>query len=339
MGGIFLSYRRDDSADICGRIYDHLVARYGKAAVFKDVDSIPFGESFPEYIQRKLSECSACLVVIGAHWLDSATADGQRRLDDPGDFVRLEIETALKLGLVVIPVLVSGAKVPPTNALPETLARLHTLNAAQVRVDPDFATDIKRLSEAIDRSVPSKGARPLVALSQSLAGVRQSLTQILLFGGSIGLISMIAIWLAVGPTTGWVGWIAVLVNFIGLLVGGYMIGRRNGSRLAWLALGTVAGLLSSVGVLLYDAQTIQLARQACTAGSDASTANAYICLSYYPGPLDWNSLIVIALIFPPIVWLAYAGGRIGQNAAARRARREAARAADQQTAASEAAHR
>jgi hypothetical protein len=76
MGGIFISYRREDSADICGRIYDHLVGRYDKAAVFKDVDSIPYGESFPEYIQTTLKECAVCLAVIGLRWLDSATADG-----------------------------------------------------------------------------------------------------------------------------------------------------------------------------------------------------------------------------------------------------------------------
>jgi hypothetical protein len=165
MAGIFISYRREDSADICGRVYDHLVARYGKAAVFKDVDSIPYGESFPDYIQTKLKECSVCLVVIGSRWLDSATAGGQRRLDDPNDFVRTEIEAALKLGLVAIPVLVYGARVPPTEALPDTLAKLTTLNAAQVRLDPDFVTDIKRLSDVIDRSV-----RPLVPPARNGVG-------------------------------------------------------------------------------------------------------------------------------------------------------------------------
>jgi hypothetical protein len=169
MAGIFISYRRQDSADICGRVYDHLVARYGKAAVFKDVDSIPYGESFPEYLQTKLAHCSVCLVVIGSRWLNATTDDGQRRLDDPHDFVRTEIATALKLSLVVIPVLVYGARVPPAEALPDALAKLTTLNAAQVRLDPDFATDIKRLSEVIDRSVRPLGpsARQGVGLTLS----------------------------------------------------------------------------------------------------------------------------------------------------------------------------
>jgi hypothetical protein len=172
MAGIFISYRRDDSADICGRIYDHLVARYGKPAVFKDVDDIPYGADFPAYIQAKLAECSVCLAVIGPKWLEAATPDGRRRLDDPGDFVRLEIETALRLGLVVVPVLVYGARVAPAEALPATLEKLPHLNAAPVRLDPDFATDVKRLAEVTDRFVP-----PLVAMPTAPAGrVRQPLS-------------------------------------------------------------------------------------------------------------------------------------------------------------------
>jgi hypothetical protein len=85
VAGIFISYRRQDSADVTGRIHEHLAARYGKDAVFVDVDSIPFGESFSEYIQQKLTERLVCLVMIGSRWLDSASADGKRQLDNPTD--------------------------------------------------------------------------------------------------------------------------------------------------------------------------------------------------------------------------------------------------------------
>jgi hypothetical protein len=158
-GGIFVSYRREDSADICGRIYDHLSARYGKLKVFKDVDNIPYGADFPTYIQARLRECAVCLAVIGPKWLTSASAAGQRRLDDPGDFVRLEIEGALQQGLAVIPVVVYGAGLPPAEALPTSLGQLPFLNAAPVRLDPDFATDVRRLCDSIDRLV----LRPTVA--------------------------------------------------------------------------------------------------------------------------------------------------------------------------------
>jgi hypothetical protein len=335
MAGIFISYRRQDSADICGRIYDHLVARYGKAAVFKDVDSIPFGESFPEYIQQTLAKCSVCLVVIGPRWLESADSEGQRRLDNPGDFVRTEIETALRLGLVVFPVLVGGGHVPPTEALPDSLAKLHTLNAAQVRLDPDFATDVRRLSEVIDRFVPSQAARPLSA-------VRQSGTDVLVLGGGIGLVSLILLLLA-GSAAGSADygmqvsltWIAVLVNLISLPLGGYAIGRRNGSRLPQLALGAVAGLSVSVGALFIDAQTLQAQLQSCLA--TATSAYQQTCYTLYPSPFDSWMFIVILILFAATVILAGIGGGIGRDAAAgaaRRARRAAARAAGQQSTAS-----
>jgi hypothetical protein len=153
MGGIFISYRREDSADITGRIADHLATRYGKPAVFKDVDNIPYGAAFPAFIRQQLAACSVCLVVIGPRWL-APGPDGRRRLDDPGDFVRLEIETALALGRVVVPVLVNGATMPPPGWLPPSLARLHYVNAALVRLDPDFTTDVRRLCEVTDRFVP-----------------------------------------------------------------------------------------------------------------------------------------------------------------------------------------
>lgn len=168
MGGIFISYRREDSADVSGRIYDHLAARYGKSAVFKDVDGIPYGEDFALFLQGKLRECSIVLALIGPRWLDAATSDGRRRLDDPNDFVRVELETAFRLGLPVVPVLVSRAEMPRMDALPESLIRLVTLNAAPVRPDPDFGTDLKRLSEVLDRFVPplAPSATPATATAR-----------------------------------------------------------------------------------------------------------------------------------------------------------------------------
>lgn len=109
------------------------------------------GPTSPPSIQARLRECAVCLAVIGPKWLTSASADGQRRLDEPGGFVRLEIEGALQQGLAVIPVLVYGAGMPPTEALPASLGQLHFLNAAPVRLDPDFATDVRRLCDSIDR--------------------------------------------------------------------------------------------------------------------------------------------------------------------------------------------
>src|SRR5215470_6524941 len=118
---VFISYRRADSATFAGRIYDRLVARFGAKNVYRDVDDIPIGVRFAEYIQDSLRQCAVALVLIGREWVQSATPEGTRRLDDPADFVRVEIETAFALGLRVIPVLVEGAGMPAAATLPESL--------------------------------------------------------------------------------------------------------------------------------------------------------------------------------------------------------------------------
>jgi hypothetical protein len=135
---IFISYRRDDSGDIAGRIYDRLIGELGRKAVFKDVDSIPLGADFPRVIAESLRQCSAVLVVVGPGWLSE-------RLERPDDWVRIEIETALALGVRLIPLLVGGASIPPPAALPEPLRPLAQRNGMAVRRDPDFHHDMDRL--------------------------------------------------------------------------------------------------------------------------------------------------------------------------------------------------
>ena len=121
---IFVSYRRSDSADIAGRIYNHIVDRFGKDPVFKDVDSIPLGFDFKEYIDRMVKEISVMLVIIGDRWLDASDASGKKRLENPLDFVRIEIESALGRDIPVIPLLVHGAKIPREESLPSSLRKL-----------------------------------------------------------------------------------------------------------------------------------------------------------------------------------------------------------------------
>jgi formylglycine-generating enzyme required for sulfatase activity len=151
MSRIFISYRRADSAATCGRLYERLAAHFGKDAVFKDVDDIPYGVRFPDYLADKLKECRVELVIIGKQWLTLTTPDGARRLDDPNDFVRIEIEAGLRNGLIVIPVLVDNATLPHADDLPESLRELIEFHAAQVRYDPDFSTDVDRLIRQLDR--------------------------------------------------------------------------------------------------------------------------------------------------------------------------------------------
>lgn len=147
--GVFLSYRRDDSADVTGRIYDRLVQRFGKAQVFKDVDSIPLGVDFREHLGDVVGRCSVVLVVIGDRWL-SAGAPGARRLDDAADFVRIEIESALERRIPVVPLLVRGAMIPGDTDLPPTLRPLAYRNGIAVRPDPDFHRDMDRLITGLE---------------------------------------------------------------------------------------------------------------------------------------------------------------------------------------------
>ena len=122
--GIFISYRRDDSAGFAGRLYDRLAERFGAARVFMDIDAIAPGHEFATDIEKALSDCKACIVLIGRDWLTITDENGRRRLDDPTDFVRLEVATAIRRGIAVFPVLVDKAKPPSSAALPDEIRPL-----------------------------------------------------------------------------------------------------------------------------------------------------------------------------------------------------------------------
>src|SRR5215471_12958663 len=96
MGTMFISYRRSDSTTVSGRIYDNLSRTFGENKVFKDVYAIPPGVNFAEYIDGNIRKCSVLLAIIGSDWVSAVDQNGAPRLDDPNDFVRLEIEQALK---------------------------------------------------------------------------------------------------------------------------------------------------------------------------------------------------------------------------------------------------
>ncbi|ATE58632.1 toll/interleukin-1 receptor domain-containing protein [Thauera sinica] len=146
---IFISYRRDDSRETVGRIHDHLRGDFEGENLFLDVDRQAAGEDYRVVIGRALEHADAVLVVIGTRWLTLAGRDGRRRLDDEGDMVRIEIETALARRLRVIPVLVQGTAMPGENDLPPPLRPLSFLTALPVRPDPDFRPDMRRLVAAL----------------------------------------------------------------------------------------------------------------------------------------------------------------------------------------------
>jgi hypothetical protein len=147
---IFLSYRRDDSADIAGRIFDHLERRFGRGRLFLDVDAIPYGDDFRQQIDEALDQTGVFLAIIGDNWLDAKNPKtGGNRLDDPDDYVVVEISSALERGITVVPVLVGEAQMPDAADLPARLAELSYRNAAEVRSGRDFSFQINRLGDAI----------------------------------------------------------------------------------------------------------------------------------------------------------------------------------------------
>jgi hypothetical protein len=148
-GSVFISYRREDSADVTGRINERLTQRYGHNVVFQDIDNIPLGVDFRQHLDRALSQCNVLLAVIGDRWIEGENGVGQRRIDDPRDHLRLELEAALRRDIPVIPVLVRRAAVPSEQELPDSLKPLAFRNGIQVRPDPDFNGDMDRLFKGI----------------------------------------------------------------------------------------------------------------------------------------------------------------------------------------------
>jgi CHASE2 domain-containing sensor protein len=140
---VFISYRRGDAAASAGRLYDRLVLRLGDDHVFRDVDKIAAGDDFVRVLDERLASCDALLAVIGPRWLDASDARG-RRLEQPDDFVRRELEAALARDVRVVPVLVEGATVPSARAVPPSLQALAVRNAATLD-DASFEADFDRL--------------------------------------------------------------------------------------------------------------------------------------------------------------------------------------------------
>ena len=165
--GIFVSYRREDSSGHAGRIFDNLAAQFGQRQIFMDVDSIAPGEDFVEALRSAVGACDVLIAIIGRQWLTTSGGAG-RRLDDPNDFVRLEIATALERGIPVIPVLVQGATMPPPDALPQDLAKLSHRNALDIS-DVRWQHDVARLVDAIESIHTGQGK----SINKSTAGPRR----------------------------------------------------------------------------------------------------------------------------------------------------------------------
>ena len=154
MSKVFVSYRRDDSAAYAGRLYDRLSSRFGRGTIFMDIDHIEPGEDFVEVINAAIGASSVLIVLIGRQWASLMDHAGLRRLENPEDFVRLEVSAALEKGVRTIPVLVAGASMPPAQDLPQPLqplARRHAVDLSDLR----FHSDVDRLIDTIEKILAS----------------------------------------------------------------------------------------------------------------------------------------------------------------------------------------
>ena len=152
MSGIFISYRREDSSYIAGRLHDRLSEHFGADQIFRDVDTILPGVDFVKRIEQAVASCDVLVAVIGNQWLGTGDPSGNRRLDNPKDFVRLEIAAALDRDVLVIPVLVENARMPSETDLPESLVRLSTRNALEL-TDSRWDYEVQRLIDGIEQLV------------------------------------------------------------------------------------------------------------------------------------------------------------------------------------------
>ena len=175
---VFVSYRRDDAAAYAGRLYDALAASFGAGNVFMDVDAICLGSDYRESIDGALESCDAAIALIGRGWLAAVDEDGKRRLDDPTDVLRMELEQALTHDLVVIPALVGGAALPDEEDLPASLAPLVRRQGIELR-DSTWRDDVARLTRRLDEIAAAAQGAPTEAAPARPRGRRRLLVPLL----------------------------------------------------------------------------------------------------------------------------------------------------------------
>jgi len=167
---IFISYRREDSQHQADRLHAALSRKMPKRNIFIDVDNIPVGVNFVQHLDQQVAQCEVLLALIGPDWLEAKNPEtGKRRLDDPKDFVRIEIASALKRGIPVAPILLDGAPFPPEGSLPDELKALTLRNGVEVR-RMTFDADAERLIRGLNLTRAAVAAKPTPARPSSASG-------------------------------------------------------------------------------------------------------------------------------------------------------------------------
>jgi hypothetical protein len=173
---VFISYRRIEAEMVAGRLRESLAKRLRENAIFRDKNSIPGGVNWKEFIEARLTPEVVVLGLIGPTWATARGDAGIRRLDDPNDWNRIELELALKHGARIIPLLIEETRMPTESELPENLRQIASISALRLR-DGDWDSDIQKLTKTI-------GARPIAFGAQRVALV--AVAAVLIVGGGAG---------------------------------------------------------------------------------------------------------------------------------------------------------
>ena len=265
MARIFINYRRQDCPAHAGRLADALESRFGKDSVFMDVDTIAPGDDFVERIEQAIGGCDIVLALIGDDWLSVTDVAGARRIDDPDDFVRLEISSALARDDVrVIPVLVEGARMPSSRDLPEALAALSRRNGIEL-TDARWRSDTALLIGSIERTLgapapqgtppPRDGSTPSAAREEHVSKPTKLLWLVPALVG-LGGVTLIAFGQMVSVRRWTIAGVLYLILFV-LVVIFATSGDGPLRTVAWLA--AIIGWAGSI-VHLVTIRPIYLAR-------------------------------------------------------------------------------
>ena len=242
-GKIFINYRRDDSIAVAGRLHDRLADTFGRDNLFMDVDNIPVGINFEDYLNNQVAQCDAMLSVIGPNWLNAKDEANQRRLDKPDDFVAIELSAALARNILVVPVLVDGTHMPKASELPASLKPLALRNAIQLRntnfgIDAEQRITKMRDALALERPEHTEG---LVLLSFITALIASFLFNVTAF-----LYALLFFFIYSGNNAGLLA--AVVTAFPFFMVGLVTLQRDESVRMYGLVI-CVGGLLAVAAIL------------------------------------------------------------------------------------------
>ena len=316
---IFINYRRSDSAGWARQLHGDLAARFGAERVFRDVAIEP-GVDFVEHIERVMDSCEVCIIVIGPGWTEATTADGNRRLDDPADLVRREIQRALERPDVqVIPALVDGARMPAEHELPEGLRPLARRNAVELtdsRWNYDVEVLCQRLRSVLGESTVKHEQRPAPVLKPN----RESTTQ-----------PSSAILLAVVATIAAAACAAIVAAVLSQPLAGQ--GDRGWGRLAAYAIergviwAIVGALVVAVAAAAFGGVRVPLGQAFVGAGTGwlggAAGGAGYIAIKHFGGVTEQDAqwlLLIVSIALPGVplamVLARAAGARAGECALA-----------------------